>query len=43
MPPNTQRFTTSDGTFVCTRDDGSPATAPTYSCTQQTTPAEPSG
>lgn len=35
-PAQTQTFTTADGrTFTCTRNEGSPDTAPTYACTQQ--------
>lgn len=41
-PAATQTFTLPDGRkFSCVRDDGSPNTAPTYTCTQSVDPTEP--
>jgi hypothetical protein len=41
-PAQSQTFTLPDGrTFSCARDEGSPATAPTYTCTQTAPPTEP--
>lgn len=41
-PAQTQTFTLPDGRqFSCTRDDGSPDVAPTYTCVQTAGPTEP--
>lgn len=43
-PAQSQTFTLPDGRqFSCNRDEGSPATAPTYTCTQTADPTPPDG
>lgn len=43
-PAQSQTFTLPDGRqFSCARDEGSPNTAPTYTCTQTAEPTQPDG